>query len=88
MALTKRVQLLLDPEQYTRLKELARTRKQSVSALIRRAISREYVEPMSEQKRAALDRLLRQETDFGDWEQAKREIVREVVRDFDAPSDP
>ena len=84
MALTKRVELLFDPEQFARLEEIARARKESVGALIREAVAREYLQPAQEQRRAALGRLLRQDTDFGSWERAKEEIVREVVRELEA----
>ncbi len=84
MALTKRVELLLEPGQYTRLEEIAKARKESVGALIRRALEREYLQPTREQKRAALERLLRQQVDFGDWEQVENDISREVVRELEA----
>lgn len=84
MPLTKRVELLLDPAQYAFLEEIARSRKESVGALIRRAVTREYLQPTREQKRAALQRLLAQETDFGTWEEAKRDIGREAVKEIDA----
>lgn len=84
MPLTKRVELLLDPAQYALLEEIARSRKESVGALIRRAVTREYLQPTREQKRAALGRLLAQEMDFGAWEEAKRNIGREVVREIEA----
>ncbi len=84
MPLTKRVELLLDPAQYALLEEIARSRKESIGALIRRAVTREYLQPTREQKQAAVDRLLAQETDFGTWEEAKRNIGREVVRELEA----
>lgn len=84
MALTKRVELLLEPEHYARLEEIARTRKESVGALIRRALQREYLRPTEEQKRAAFERLLSRETSFGTWRQVKEEIAREVSRELEA----
>ena len=84
MALTKRVELLLEPEQYARLEEIARLRKESVGSLIRRAVAREYLQPALEQKRAALQRLLAQEIDFGPWEEAKEDIRIEVVKELEA----
>ena len=84
MALTKRVELLLEPEQYARLEEIARVRKESVGALIRRAVQREYLQPTQGQKRAALGRLLHQDMDFGSWERAKKDISREVIKELEA----
>ena len=84
MALNKRVELLFEPEQYARLEEIARARKESVGALIRRAVALEYLQPMQDQKRAALLRLLAQEIDLGSWEEAKRYIGGEVVKELEA----
>lgn len=84
MALTKRVELLLEPAQYARLEEIARVRKESVGSLIRRAVAREYLQPALEQKRAALQRLLAQRVDFGSWERAKKDIVGEVIKELEA----
>ena len=84
MALTKRVELLLEPEQYARLEEIARARKESVGALIRRALAREYLQPPREQKRGALERLLSQQIDLGTWGRARSDIAREVVKELEA----
>ena len=84
MALTKRVELLLEPEQYARLEEIARVRRESVGSLIRRAVAREYLQPALEQKRAALQRLLAQEIDFGAWEEVKAGIAGELVKELEA----
>ncbi len=83
MALTKRVELLLEPRQYALLEEVARVRKESVGALIRRALEREYLEPTREEKRAAVEWLISQEMDVGSWEEIKEEIAREVVREVE-----
>lgn len=83
VALNKRVELLFEPEQYARLEEIARARKESVGALIRRAVALEYLQPMQDQKRAALLRLLAQEIDLGSWEEAKRYIGGEVVKELE-----
>lgn len=84
MALNKRVELLFEPEQYACLEEIARSRKESVGALIRRAVALEYLQPMQDQKRAALLRLLAQEVDFGSWEEVKKHIGGEVVKELEA----
>ncbi len=84
VGLTKRVELLLEPEQYARLEEIARARKESVGSLIRRAVVQEYLQPVQQQKRAALERLLRQEIDLGAWERAKEDVGREVVKELEA----
>ncbi|TAK34232.1 MAG: ribbon-helix-helix protein, CopG family [Chloroflexota bacterium] len=88
MALTKRVELLLDPRQYAQLEEIARARKESVGALVRRALEREYLRPAREERRAAAEWLLSQETDFGDWEEVKQTIIdektKEIIKNIEA----
>lgn len=88
MALTKRVELLLDPKQYAQLEKIARARKESVGALIRQALEREYLQPTLEERREAAAWLLSQETNFGDWEQVKQAIIdektREIIKNIEA----
>ncbi|MDO8670700.1 MAG: ribbon-helix-helix protein, CopG family [Dehalococcoidia bacterium] len=84
MSLTKLVELLFEPEQYAKLDEMAKARRESVGVLIRRAVAREYLQPMREQKRVVLDRLLQQEIDFGSWERVKTVIGKEVVKELEA----
>lgn len=84
VTLTKRVELLLDPDQYAQLDQIAKNRKESLSALIRQALEKEYLQPTLEQRRAAVERLLSQETEFGAWAQVKKDIFKEVLREIEA----
>ena len=89
MALTKRVELLLDPKQYALLEQIARVRKKSVGGLIRQALEREYLRPTQKERRAAVEHLLSQETDFGgDWEEVKQAIIDqktdEIIKNIEA----
>ena len=60
MALTHRMQLLLEPEQYERLAERAEAEGRSIGALIREAIDFAWIAPDA-QRQAAVDLILRAE---------------------------
>ena len=84
MALTKRVEVLFDPKQYALLEQIARSRGETVGALVRKAVEQELLRPTLEERRAAVRGLLGEEVDFGPWEDVKKAIEREVVRDLEA----
>ncbi len=74
--LTRRVQVLLSPEQYEQLAALARTRGMSVGALIREALERGYLQHRpSEHALEAVRRLAALELPVADWEQMEREAT-------------
>ena len=83
MALTKRVEVLFDPQQYHVLEELARCRGETVGALVRKAVEHQYLRPTLEQRKAAIDHLLSMEVDVGTWEEAKAAIEQEIVSRFE-----
>ncbi len=74
MALSRRVEVLFSPEQYKMLEEIARSRKESVGGLLRNAAERVYLQSRREEKREAIERLLTQDCDLGDWEDVKRDL--------------
>ena len=82
MALTRRVELLFDPDQYSRLEEIARGRGMSVAAVIRSAVDREHLQPALAEKRVAVGELLRVEAPVGTWEEVKEDMLE---RRFEAP---
>jgi len=57
MSLTHRLQLLLEPAQYERLSQRARSEGRSVGSLVREAIDRAWAEPDAA-RRAAADAIL------------------------------
>ena len=84
--LTKRVEVLFDPEDYRAMEELARSRGQTLGSLVRKAVERQYLSPSVEKRQAAIQRFLDQpEIDLGTWEEAKEAIEKEAVRRFEAP---
>ena len=85
MALTKRVEVLFDPQQYRLMEAMARSKGQTVGALVRKAVEEQYLRPTLEQRREALERLLSMEVDLGTWEEAKAIIERGKVEGLEAP---
>jgi predicted transcriptional regulator len=67
--LDRRLDVLIDPQQWARLQEEANRRKVSVSTLVREAIDERYIR-RDQERRAALNALLEAEpmpvTDFED----------------------
>ena len=85
MALTRRVELLFDPDQYSRLEDIARSRGMSVAAVIRSAVDREDLRPALAEKRVAVEELLRVEAPVGTWEEVKEDMLEHAGRQFEAP---
>ncbi|MCL0060580.1 hypothetical protein M1O54_00405 [Dehalococcoidia bacterium] len=77
MALTKKVMVLFDPEQYHGLGKEAGRRGCSVGALIREAVNKEIpkVEP-KEKKLEAANRLVSAEEEVPDWKEIESLIAR------------
>jgi predicted transcriptional regulator len=73
--LNKRVQVLLSPAQYTRLKEIARARGKSVGSLIRQAVQKQYLDTSQEQRLGAVEEMAGLRLPVSDWEQMERESV-------------
>jgi hypothetical protein len=73
--LSRRVQLLLSPEQYKRLEAIADAEGLSVGALIRRAIDRLQGPPRQTKRLKAVRRIAAMSLPVGDWEQMERESM-------------
>ena len=84
MGLTRRVGVLLEPEQYSVLQDLARQRRKSVASLIREAVEREYLIPTREERLEAWRRIVSQEIDFGEWDDIKKAMAEERARQIEA----
>lgn len=78
MALTKRVEILFDPERFSYLEDLARRQKTSVGNLIREAVTKVYLDADVEKRRDAVRWLTSQSFDFqDDWETIKQDLEEE-----------
>jgi predicted transcriptional regulator len=73
--LTKRVQILLSPEQFSRLQEIAKTEGESLGALIRKALEEVYLEREQQDRLAAVREMAALRLPVADWEQMERESI-------------
>ena len=84
MALTKRVEVLFDPNQYRDLERISRSKGETVAALVRKAVEQQYLRPTLEQRQAAVRHLLSMESDIT-WEEAKEILEGDVGRRIETP---
>jgi hypothetical protein len=73
MAVTRRTQILMDPDEFRRLRVLAERRKSSVAELIRAAVREVYLAPQPE-RRPIVDAILQMKLPKINWKQLKKEI--------------
>jgi len=73
MARTKRAQILMEPDEYQRLEEIASVRGCSVAQLIRLAVKERYLVSVND-RLAAVEALVSMELPIGDWDQLKAEL--------------
>jgi hypothetical protein len=70
----KQIQLLMDPDEYRRLRDIARRKKTFVSELIRTAVRATYLEPQQDDKKAAVEAILQMKLPAISWRRARKEI--------------
>jgi len=75
MAPKRRVQILMEPDEYRRLQSLARKRKTSVARLIRSAIRETYRAPQPE-RRPIVEAILEMKLAVPDWNDLRAELER------------
>jgi hypothetical protein len=75
MAELRKAQVLLEPEEYEHLEQVATRRGISVPELIRMTVRERYMTPSQDRKKAA-EEICRMELPihWGDWETIEREI--------------
>ncbi|HEV2350944.1 MAG TPA: ribbon-helix-helix protein, CopG family [Terriglobia bacterium] len=73
MPATRRTQLLMDPEEFGRLRAQARKRKTSVAELIRSAVREAYLTPEPE-RAPIVEAILEMDLPKLSWKRAKKEI--------------
>jgi hypothetical protein len=73
MAVTRRTQILMDPDEFRRLRVLAERRKSSVAELIRAAVREAYLAPQPE-RRPIVDAILQMKLPKINWKELKKEI--------------
>ncbi len=87
MALSKRVEVLFDPERYACLERIARERRKAVGELIREAVEQLVIQPSQREKKEAVERLISMNIPLGgaSWEEMKEEIARSKIAGLEAP---
>jgi hypothetical protein len=83
VALTKRVEVLFDPEQFREVERIALSQGGSVASLVRAAVERQFLQPRLSERRRAVQRLLSMETGVT-WEEAKKELEADPGRRIEA----
>lgn len=73
MAIDRRVQMLMDPEEYGTLERIARAQRVSVAELIRRAVREKYLRA-NDGKRTAVEDLISMDLPVVDWEELEAEV--------------
>ena len=73
MGQTRRAQILMEPETYRRLEEIARRERTSVAELIRTAVREKYLSDRP-RRQAALSELLTMDLPVGRWEDIDGEV--------------
>ncbi|MGH9402338.1 MAG: CopG family transcriptional regulator [Terriglobia bacterium] len=73
MPATRRTQLLMDPEEFRRLRTLARQRKTSVAQLIRTAVREAYLKTEPDRK-TIVQMILDMQLPVMDWKKVRKEI--------------
>jgi hypothetical protein len=80
-SLSRRVQVMLTPDLYARLERRAVREGTSVSALVRRAVEREFVVLTVAEKRRIAASINSMSLPVADWETMERESQPGLVRD-------
>ena len=73
MPATRRTQLLMDPDEFRRLRALARRKKTSVAELIRAAVRTVYLSPPPDRK-AIVEDILKMNLPTMDWKKVRKEL--------------
>ncbi len=83
MALTKRVEVLFDPQKHAYLEQLARRGNTTIGELVREAVEKAYLSPDLDRRLEAAAWLTAQNIDFGgDWEHIKGEAAHRLYQDI------
>lgn len=74
--LTKRVQVLFSPDQFSHLQTIAREQDASVGALIRKAVEDAYFRHQQQERLEAVQRMASLSLPVASWEQMEEESMR------------
>ena len=79
---SERTQVLLSPDQVTKLKRIAARDGRSVGAVIRDAVD-SYVDPGDDARRRAVQAILALNLPVDDWDVMKAQILKSQLGDWD-----
>jgi Ribbon-helix-helix protein, copG family len=74
MPTTRRTQLLMEPDEFRRLRALARRNKTSMAELIRRAVRNAYLADPRAERQPIVEEILHTGPPTVSWEKARRQI--------------
>lgn len=74
MPTTRRTQLLMEPEEFRRLRALARRKRTSVAELIRMAVRSAYLTEPPAERQVIVEGILQMKLPTVSWKKARREI--------------
>jgi hypothetical protein len=74
MTASKRAQILMEPDDYRRLEEIARQKNASVAELIRTAVRERYLGE-SDRRRSGVESICSMNLPVIPWDEAEREIA-------------
>lgn len=77
--LTKRLQILLSPEQYIKLELYAKKERKSVASVIREAVDKMLSQRTKSEKKKAVERMLARELPVEEWEKMEEEIMKGAI---------
>lgn len=80
MVYSERTQVLLSPQQRSKLEHIASRTRKSVGAVIRDAIDA-YQRSTDDERLAAIDTILSLDLPVEDWPAMKRDILRRALKD-------
>lgn len=80
--LTKRVEVLFDPDHYRIIEQIARSEGKTVGALVRKAVEQVYLTSTLEKRKEAVEGILSEQSDLT-WEEAKIILETDVGRRFE-----
>ena len=77
--LTKRLQILLSPEQYKKLELYAKKERKSVASVIREAVDKMLSQRTKSEKKKAVERMVARELPVEDWKKMEEEIMKGAI---------
>jgi len=80
MTTPRRTQFLMHPDEYRRLRDLARRKETSVGELVRTAVRAMHLEPQQPDRKSAVEAILQMKLPTIIWSRARKEIAASHAR--------